>query len=86
MPRDIPVGTLSQIGTFIVHRLINFNDKEAIRQASSTASNDLLTYLPNLGEGEAILTGVDFKIPLILKIHSPKVPPDSSTPKFKNKI
>ncbi|WJP97391.1 ATP-binding protein [Macrococcus bovicus] len=85
MPRDIPVGTLSQIGTFIVHRLINFNDKEAIRQASSTASNDLLTYLPNLGEGEAILTGVDFKIPLILKIHSPKVPPDSSTPKFKNK-
>ena len=27
MPRDIPKGTLSQMGTFIVHRLINFNDK-----------------------------------------------------------
>lgn len=27
MPRDIPIGTLSQMGTFIVHRLINYNDK-----------------------------------------------------------
>ena len=30
MPRDIPAGTLSQMGTFIVHRLINHFDKEAI--------------------------------------------------------
>lgn len=26
MPRDIPIGTLSQIGTFIIHRLINYNE------------------------------------------------------------
>lgn len=29
MPRDIPQGTLSQMGTFIVHRLINPFDKDA---------------------------------------------------------
>src|SRR5690606_15116992 len=30
MPRDIPIGTLSQMGTFIVHRLINDADKKSI--------------------------------------------------------
>ncbi|MDB1710029.1 ATP-binding protein, partial [Enterococcus casseliflavus] len=55
MPRDIPVGTLSQMGTFLVHRLINYNDKEAIRQSCSSANSDILAYLPVLGEGEAIL-------------------------------
>lgn len=83
MPRDIPVGTLSQMGTFIVHRLINYNDKEAIRQACSSANSNVLSYLPVLGEGEAILTGVDFPMPLSVKVSEPNVPPDSDTPLFK---
>ncbi|HAA0416490.1 ATP-binding protein [Listeria monocytogenes] len=83
MPRDIPVGTLSQMGTFIVHRLINYNDKEAIRQACSSANSNILSYLPVLGEGEAILTGVDFSMPLSVKVSKPNVPPDSDTPLFK---
>ena len=83
MPRDIPVGTLSQMGTFLVHRLINYNDKEAIRQSCSSANSDILAYLPVLGEGEAILTGVDFSMPLSIKVIPPIQPPDSSTPLFK---
>lgn len=31
MPRDIPLGTLSQMGTFIVHRLINEQDKKQLK-------------------------------------------------------
>ncbi len=85
MPRDIPIGTLSQMGTFIVHRLINFHDKEAIKQACSTANSDILNYLPVLGEGEAILTGVEFSMPLSIKVAKPSVPPNSNTPLFKNK-
>lgn len=84
MPKDIPIGTLSQMGTFIVHRLINYNDKEAIKQACSSADLDLLSFLPMLGSGEAILTGVDFPMPLILKIDEPEIPPDSKTPVFSN--
>lgn len=84
MPRDIPVGTLSQMGTFLVHRLINFNDKEAIRHSCSTANSSILSYLPILGEGEAILTGVDFPMPLLLKMTPPIEKPDSETPQFKN--
>ncbi|MDG3375175.1 ATP-binding protein, partial [Vibrio parahaemolyticus] len=70
---------------FLVHRLINYNDKEAIRQSCSSANSDILSYLPVLGEGEAILSGVDFTMPLSIKVSRPIVPPDSQTPKFKMK-
>ncbi|MEH6659687.1 ATP-binding protein [Leeuwenhoekiella marinoflava] len=82
MPRDIPQGTLSQMGTFIAHRLINHFDKEALSSACSTANKNTLDFLPILGEGEAILTGVDFPMPVIMKLDEPKIKPDSSTPRL----
>lgn len=82
MPRDIPQGTLSQMGTFIVHRLINHYDKEAISNACSSANKNTLDFLPILGEGEAVLTGVDFAMPIILKIDKPKNEPNSATPRL----
>lgn len=82
MPRDIPHGTLSQIGTFVVHRLINQNDKEAIINACSSANKNTLDFLPVLGEGEAVLTGVDFPMPIIIKFDLPKYEPNSQTPKL----
>lgn len=80
MPRDIPVGTLSQVGTFLVHRLINEGDKTAIREACSSASASILDFLPILGEGEAILSGVDFPMDLTLKVNAPILRPNSQTP------
>ncbi len=85
MPRDIPQGTLSQMGTFIVHRLINYNDKEAISSACSSANKNTLDFLPILGEGEAILTGVDFPMPIIMKFDEPDNKPNSGTPSLNNK-
>lgn len=82
MPRDIPHGTLSQMGTFIVHRLINFNDKEAISSACSTANKNTLDFLPILGEGEAVVTGVDFPMPIIMKFEQPIEVPHSKTPRL----
>lgn len=82
MPRDIPQGTLSQMGTFIVHRLINHFDKDAISNACSSANRNTLDFLPILGEGEAILTGIDFPMPIILKIDKPLVEPNSRTPRL----
>lgn len=82
MPRDIPLGTLSQMGTFIVHRLINHFDKEAISNACSSANRSTLDFLPILGEGEAILTGVDFPMPIMIKVDMPNVKPESGTPKL----
>jgi Predicted ATPase len=84
MPRDIPQGTLSQMGTFIVHRLINPYDKEAISNACSSANRNTLEFLPVLGEGEAILTGVDFPMPISMIFDKPHNEPDSGTPAIVN--
>ena len=80
IPRDIPIGTLSQIGTFIVHRLINDQDRKTIESACSSANKNSLSLLPVLGAGEALLLGVDFPMPLTLKIKAPSNPPNSKTP------
>ncbi|QEE49159.1 ATP-binding protein [Flavobacterium alkalisoli] len=80
MPRDIPRGVLSQMGTFIVHRLINQQDREAIEFACSDANKSSLAFLPILSSGEALLTGVDFPMPMIIKVIAPNVKPDSETP------
>ncbi len=80
MPRDIPRGVLSQMGTFIVHRLINQQDREAIEYACSEANKSALSFLPILSAGEAMLTGVDFPMPIILKIIKPSIEPNSETP------
>lgn len=85
MPRDIPLGTLSQMGTFIVHRLINEQDKKAVECAASAANRNTLSFLPILGEGEALLVGVDFPMPLTLKIDAPSNRPNSQTPKLTKK-
>lgn len=82
MPRDIPIGTLSQMGTFIVHRLINEKDKQSIENAASSANKNALSFLPILGEGEALLIGVDFPMPLLIKIDKPDKPPKSETPRL----
>lgn len=85
MPRDIPLGILSQMGTFIIHRLINEQDKKAVESAASSINKSMLSFLPTLGSGEALLIGVDFPMPLLLKITPPTQTPRSETPKLRKK-
>ena len=85
-PRDIPSGTLSQVGTFIVHRLINQKDKEIILNALPTSNKDIINYLSELGQGEVIISSTDIKIPLLLKVNEPIISPDSVTPVFREYV
>lgn len=80
MPRDIPDGTLSQMGTFIVHRLINEKDREKIQNACSEANKQSLSYLPILGEGVALLVSVNLPMPVLIKVKKPMREPDSKSP------
>ena len=82
MPRDISIGTLSQLGTFIVHRLINDVDKKIVENAITATNKSVLSFLPMLGSGEALLVGVDFPMPLLLKFDPPENKPVSGTPKL----
>jgi len=81
-PRDIPEGVLSQMGAMIVHRLTNEKDREIVERACSNISRSLSDFLPSLVPGEAMLVGVDFPIPITLKMRKPTAEPDSYGPNY----
>lgn len=81
-PRDIPEDVLSQMGTFIVHRLINERDRLVVEKACGHLDGSAAAFLPTLGQGEAIIVGVDIPMPSPVKIKAPKWPPNSFGPKY----
>lgn len=81
-PRDIPEDVLSQMGTFIVHRLINERDRVVVEKACGHLDGSAAAFLPTLGQGEAILVGVDFPMPTPVKIIKPLNPPKSEGPNY----
>lgn len=81
-PRDIPEDVLSQIGTLIVHRLTNEKDQEIVKKAVGAIDNRSAAFLPVLGQGEALLLGVDFPFPMKVKIKAPEFKPESRSASF----
>lgn len=82
-PRDIPEDVLSQMGMFIVHRLINEKDRAVVERACGYMDASAAAFLPTLGQGEAILVGVDSPMPLPVRIIPPKATPQSEGPQYK---
>ena len=83
-PQDVPVDVISQVGTFVVHRIINDNDRAIISHACGTLNKSSLEFLSSLSEGEALVMSTDFTLPVPLKIKAPQNPPISDTPTYKN--
>jgi uncharacterized protein len=81
-PRDIPEGVLSQMGTLIVHRLINDRDREVVERASGDIDRSAAAFLPTLAPGQAVIIGVDFPIPLTIQVSVPDKKPDSRGPNY----
>lgn len=83
-PRDIGQGILSQMGTFLVHRLTNPEDRDIVEKAAGDLDRSAASFIPTLSAGQAILIGIDFPIPVTLKILPPKQPPESTGPQFQS--
>lgn len=83
-PRDIPEDILSQMGMFVVHRLINERDRIVVEKACGNLDGSAAAFLPTLGQGEAILVGVDFPMPTPVKITEPRYAPKSEGPKYRD--
>jgi DNA helicase HerA-like ATPase len=81
-PRDIPQDVLSQLGTLIVHRLTNEQDRSTVEHACGDLDRAAAQFIPMLAPGEAIIIGPDLPTPLPLKMLRPKSPPDSNGPQF----
>jgi hypothetical protein len=81
-PSDIAEGILSQMGTLIIHRLRNDRDRELVERASSEADRSAMAFVPDLGDGQAVIVGVDFPISLAVQVTRPTQPPDSRGPDY----
>jgi DNA helicase HerA-like ATPase len=76
-PRDLPEDVLSQIGTLIVHRLINDKDRSVIERASGNVDRSAADAIPTLSPGEVVMVGVGFPVPMFMRIQTPQQKPDS---------
>jgi len=83
-PGDLPAGVLSQVGMTIVHRLADGRDRQRVEQAAAELDHSATRLLPGLVPGEAILMGVDFPVPVSIRIRKPIHPPASDGPKYAN--
>jgi hypothetical protein len=81
-PRDIPDAVLGQMGTLLVHRLTNDRDRDVVERAAGDIDKSAVDFLPSLAQGQAVLLGIDYPIPLVIQVSPPSVPPDSRGPDF----
>jgi uncharacterized protein len=83
-PRDIPESVLSQVGSLVVHRLINEKDRGIIERASGEANAQALSSLPILTQGQAVLLGADFPVPLLVQVQMPVKRPNARSADFQS--
>jgi DNA helicase HerA-like ATPase len=83
-PRDIPADVLSQLGTLIVHRLTNDDDRHAVERACGDLDRNAALFIPTLAPGEAIVIGPDLPAPVPINITPPLVPPNSRGPDYQD--
>lgn len=67
-PKSVDSETLSQANNMIILRLVEPKDQRHVQTASESLSEDLVSQLPSLNIGEALVLGLMTKIPTLVKI------------------
>jgi DNA helicase HerA-like ATPase len=67
-PSKLDADSLSQCMTQITMRIINPTDQQQIAQSIESASRELISELPSLAKGQAIVSGVAINTPTLVKI------------------
>jgi hypothetical protein len=67
-PKSLDQNSLSQCNNAIIMRLVEPSDQRHVQQASERLSDDLLSQLPSLNIGEAVVVGLMTRIPALVKI------------------
>ena len=65
-----------------MHRLTNEKDQEIVKKSVGAIDNCSASFLPVLGQGEALLLGVDFPFPMSIKVRKPEKRPLSTSARF----
>jgi DNA helicase HerA-like ATPase len=67
-PSKINEDTLSQCGSQVIMQITNTRDQQAIANAVEAASADLVSDLPGLNRGEAVVLGQLTRIPALISV------------------
>lgn len=79
-PAEVDATILSQCGTMVALRLANAQDRGHIVSAAADNLAGVLSMLPVLRTGEAIVVGEAVPLPMRVLIDLPKQPPESTDP------
>lgn len=80
-PSDISPTIISQLHNYFLHRLINNEDINAVRQTISYLDKVSFDYLPLLPTGTCILAGLLANVPIVIDIG--KIEPEKHEPRNK---
>jgi uncharacterized protein len=67
-PRNIDPNVLSQMGSLAIMKIIQDDDQSQIASAAESLSKDLLSQLPSLNIGDAVLVGQWVNLPAIVHV------------------
>lgn len=67
-PRELSQTLLAQCGTLFALRTVNPSDQTHIQRSMEDVTQSVLSSLPSLGKGEAVISGPAVPIPCIVKI------------------
>ncbi len=67
-PSKLDADSLSQCMTRIKMRIINPTDQQQIARSIESASRELISELPSLAKGQAIISGVAINKPALVRI------------------
>ncbi|MGQ4892509.1 MAG: ATP-binding protein [Candidatus Njordarchaeia archaeon] len=67
-PRELSQTLLAQCGTLFALRTVNPSDQTHIQRSMEDVTQTVLSSLPSLGRGEAVISGPSVPIPCIVKI------------------
>jgi len=67
-PSELSETVLSQCNSFLVHRIVNGRDQEAVRRMVPDSVGALLSELPSLPSQAALLIGAAAEVPVLLRV------------------
>lgn len=70
IPSELSKTVMSQVGAYFIHRIQNSVDLDYIRKNVPSASNSMVSRLPILPAGTALLSGNAFDVPFELNVNA----------------
>ena len=83
-PSELSITALSQCSNFVVLRMFYPDDLDIIRSITSNIQENIFEKIKSFLPGNALVFGVSFKMPLLVKLDLPDPMPESTSVNISN--